>query len=180
MVYMSNGNSRFTIHADGRVSSVNITANGLIFVRLRLDDRRLVMNPFTLAHLHKAAQTPKSEYAPTPWHTALHLVSIGFTLINHDLTNEEQWQLQRDLEDLSNTIIDTWSTLDAFLMEYTYIHLRNRLYPKDRPVYEQASEAASFILGEKIAPDAWRMRIKKWAEAQGLPPVVQRLRKPSA
>ena len=166
--------NKFTIHADGSVSSTNITSDGEI--RITLDDAKpFAMSVYTFAHVYNALQPPRIEHAPAGWAPLYHIIEVGFILLKHPLSYAEETQLQDALRRLERAIMDQWPTLEAFLLEYTYILLRNR-----KQTHELAAGMASYILQKKIEKDAWRMRVKKFAKDQELPPVEQRKRKQHA
>ncbi len=161
------------------VSSVNISTDGQISFDVDGFNFDYVhMRVHSLAHLYKTLQTPSSEHTEAGWKTAYFVTHTGLAFLNYKPTTDEQDQLKAGFRSLANVVTNQWNTLDALLLEYTYIWLRNRIVPKGKPIYEQASNLASVILEEEIRPDAWRMRLKKWTLEQGLPPVEQRQRKP--
>ena len=180
--------NKFTIHPDGSVSSSNITKDGMIQFPFPPrgrnatdeDKRSFVMDVSTFVHFFKALRVDGTnvwsygDWREGSWRLA-RVITTGMTLAGHTLSNDEETQLESDLITLDECIRAHWGNLEVFLLEYTYIALRNR-----RVRHEDAASMASAALGETIRPDAWRMRIKKWAEAMGLPPVAQRLRKPQA
>ena len=175
---MSNTSNRFTIHEDGTVGSAYILASGRITFDLDgFDFDYVQMTIHSVAHLYKILPTPSSEHTEAGWKTAYYVTHTGLAFLDHKPTTDEQEQLKAGFRSLADAMINQWSTLEALLLEYTYIWLRNRIIPKGKPIYEQASNLASIILEEEIRPDAWRMRLKKWAMEQGLPPIEQRQRK---
>lgn len=135
------------------------------------------MDVATFIHFFKALRVDgTNEWSYGAWREGswrlARVITAGMALAGLTLSNDEEAQLESDLITLDECIRALWGNAEEFLLEYTYIALRNR-----RVRHEDAASMASAALGETIRPDAWRMRVKKWAEAQQLPPVAQRLRK---
>jgi hypothetical protein len=61
------------------------------------------------------------------------------------------------------------------LLSFTY-----GLLQRQQLSHIEAAQFASSVLGERINPDAWRMRLNRWSARHGLPPVGARRGRPPA
>ncbi len=180
---MSDGNSRFTTHSDGSVSSAYITSDGFITMPMWTRDPRtfsehegtLRMDVQTFIYFLKALQPEQpSNSAIGDW-GIIRIIMVGMKLAGYIPTRKDEEQLMFAISQLEQTTRKEWEGIEDFLTDYTYIMLHNR-----RMTHNQAADLVSDALHKDVTKDAWRMRIKKWAERQELPPVAQRVRKPLA
>ena len=105
---------------------------------------------------------------------AQNIVTAGVEIAGHTLTRDDHLQISRSLAQLED-FMQVWPDLEALVLEYTYIMLRNK-----QLTHEQAADDASVLLGEHINKDAWRKRVTTWAGAHGLPKIEQRKRQTQA
>ena len=175
---------RFTIHEDGEVSSRHILRDATITFTTAdvpgppypTQGRVITMDIHTFVHFFRAMRPsnwaislPGSEYV-----AAYNIIVAGVGLAGHKLEPGDDLYIARALAHLE-TIMRQWPDLEALVLEYTYIMLRNK-----KLTHEQAADAATVLLGSYISRDAWRMRVKKFAKEHDLPQVEQRKRKQHA
>jgi len=109
----------------------------------------------------------------------------GLIINKEQLSLEEQDRLSRD-EDIHIQALfrslhnwpllpgESWSTPEDPILSFTY-----HLLDTEGITYEEAAAFASTALNKPIKRSAWRMRLARWAEAQGLPPPGPRIGRPS-
>ncbi len=172
---------RYTFHENGQVSSRYIQVDGrVVFTTPSVNApppptlaRTITMNIHTFVSFFQTMRprhrTIRLMHAGAV--AAENIVTAGVEIAGHTLTRDDHLHLVRVLGQLEE-FMHVWPDLEALVLEYTYIMLRNK-----QLTHEQAADDATVLLGKYISRDAWRMRVKKWAKLSGLPPVGQRQRK---
>ncbi len=166
---------KFTFNEDGTVASTNIREDGSF--RWSWEDevsgkrRYGNMALFPFVPIYIAIQTP-SPFTGGGGVSTYEIMETGLLLAGHTPTKDDERRLRSAVIALEMATYQ-WRTLTDFLVEYSYIMLKNR-----KLNYATAADYASMMLGRKIKPDAWRMRVTKWADLAGLPKIEQRKRRP--
>ena len=177
-----NATPRFTVPENGQASSRYIQSDGTVIFTTRdvnappppTPGRTITMDIHSFVSFFQTMRPSHRPITVAGFVAAENIVAAGVELAGHTLTRDDRLQITRSLTQLEE-FMQAWPDLEALVLEYTYIMLRNK-----HVTHEQAADDATVMLGVFISRDAWRMRVKKWAKLQNLPPVEQRKRKSTA
>ena len=86
-------------------------------------------------------------------------------LVKDELADEDIARLQRYIEIIEQSRARASNTTDDVLF-LSYIRLRSK-----EITYEEAAHLASIMLKKQVSPDAWRMRVNRWAAKEGKPKI---------
>ena len=129
------------------------------------DNRYLLTSLGKLASLYHATRTlgPDAVYD---------IASIVASLVRPERTTEEKERLQYALDELC-TRVDEWTDNEDMLLDQSYVALEQGRWTRAR-----AANIAQTVLKKPLSTEAWRKRVDRWAEKQGLPPLGQTKRRP--
>jgi hypothetical protein len=101
------------------------------------------------------------------------LVYLVLAIEDEAVNEEKQLQIGFRLEFIYNTLGSVFSSPEDMLLNFSYALLQTRQITR-----EYAASMASRALGREMSTTAWRKRVDRYAEAQGLPPLGQTKRRP--
>ena len=166
---------KFTFHQDGTVASTNIDEDGWFQWTAWKDEvsgeiHRIRMGLGTFVMIYKAMAIRHNPFMGGGDIAVYEIMELGLTLVGHTATRDDEARIRSAIISLYGAALQ-WETLTDFLLEYSYIVLKNR-----KATHRIVAINASMMLGREIKPDAWRKRVTTWAEDAGLPKIEQRKR----